>query len=349
MNSPAPTTPRKSWVDFGKGVSMFLVVLYHSESYYPMSDADYSNLFAFFRMPFFFFLSGYLFTSDYLRFSLKRKMLQIFRGIIWTYLIFTSIIWIPKALSNAASFLQGLAEILLGWASWFVVALGGAQILFAIVLRRTKNLSLIAAFTLLSLVIGYHTGQLGRLPFQLDKIGLVVFFFGLGFFYRIYEERLKPYLNGSLKNTLGFTLLYFGSYAVDVLFWHSTLNVFGVHTYHHFPLYILHALLGISMMICLCKLVPTHKLKWICFMGINSLVFYYLNGGVIKVLRALYNAIGIHLPPAFGYFEILFMAISASFVIAGIVLLIKRYIPIIIGDKTAFNVVAEWLGLRIRF
>ena len=191
--------------------------------------------------------------------------------------------------------------------------------------------------------------NINRYREQLDKIGLVVFFFGLGFFYRIYEERLKPYLNGSLKNALGLSLLYFGSYAVDVLFWHSTLNVFGVHTYHHFPLYILHALLGISMMICLCKLLPAHKLKWICFMGINSLVFYYLNGGVIKVLRALYNAIGIHLTPAFGYFEILFMAISASFVIAGIVLLIKRYIPIIIGDKTAFNALAKRLGLRIWF
>lgn len=39
--------PRKAWVDFGKGVSMFLVVLYLANSYYPMSDAGYSNLFAF--------------------------------------------------------------------------------------------------------------------------------------------------------------------------------------------------------------------------------------------------------------------------------------------------------------
>lgn len=349
MDSPTQTTRRKSWVDFGKGVSMFLVVLYHSEAYYPMSDADYSNLFAFFRMPFFFFLSGYLFTSDYRRFSLKRKMLQIFRGIIWTYLIFTSVIWIPKALSNAASLLRGVTEILLGWASWFVVALGGAQILFAFVLRKTKNLYTIAAFTLVALLVGYHTGQLGRLPFQLDKIGLVVFFFGLGFFYRIYEERLAPYLNGHLKNTLGLALLYFGTYALDVVFWHSTLNVFGTHTYHHFPLYIFHAILGISMMVCLCKLVPVRKLGWICFMGINSLVFYYLNGGVIKVLRVLYNAIGIHLPPAFGYVEILFMAVSASFVIAVIVRFIKRYIPIAVGDKTAFNALAKRLGWRIQF
>ena len=33
MNSPAPTTRRKSWVDFGKGVSMFLVGLYRGEAF----------------------------------------------------------------------------------------------------------------------------------------------------------------------------------------------------------------------------------------------------------------------------------------------------------------------------
>ena len=349
MDLLAKTAQRKSWVDFGKGVSMFLVILCHSELYNPLRDIYLSNLFAFFRMPFFFFLSGYLFTSDYQRFSLKRKILQIFRGIIWTYLVFASIIWIPKALSNNTSILHGMIDILLGWASWFVVALGGAQILFAIVLWKTKNLYKIATFTLISLLIGYHTGQLGRLPFQLDKICLVVFFFGLGFFYRIYEEWLKPYLNGSLKNALGLSLLYFGSYVVDVIFWHSTINIFSVHTYRYFPLYILHALLGISMMICFCKLVPAHKLKWICFLGINSLVFYYLNGGVIKVLRILYNAVGIHFPTAFEYLEVFFIAVSTSFVIAGIVLFIKRYIPIIIGDKKAFNALAKKLNLKVQF
>lgn len=340
---------RKGWVDFGKGVSMFLVVLFHSEAYYPMSDADYSDLFAFFRMPFFFFLSGYLFTSDYLHFSLKRKMLQIFRGIIWTYLIFTTIICIPKALANDSSVLHGLTEILLGLASWFVVALGGAQILFALVLRKTKNLRFIAVFICLALVFGYFMGGLGTLPFQLDKILLVVFFFGLGFFYRLYEPQLQTYLNGNLKNTLILAFLYFGLYAIDSAYLHTTLNVFGTHVYHHFPIYVLHALLGIAMMICVCKLIPVQKFKGICFIGVNSLIFYYLNGGVIRVLSAVFNKIGYHLPSPFGYAEILLMAIATSFVIAVVAKFIKRYVPIMVGDKKSFNNLARKLQLNIQF
>ena len=32
-----PDKGRKEWVDFGKGISMFLVVLFHSEVYYPIT------------------------------------------------------------------------------------------------------------------------------------------------------------------------------------------------------------------------------------------------------------------------------------------------------------------------
>lgn len=91
---------RKKWVDFGKGISIFLVLLFHSEEYYSNGDFSLSFIFSFFRMPFFFFISGYLFTSDYKNFSIRRKLKQIFRGIVWTYLIFTSIIVIPKCISN---------------------------------------------------------------------------------------------------------------------------------------------------------------------------------------------------------------------------------------------------------
>ena len=42
-----PDKGRKEWVDFGKGISMFLVVLFHSEVYYPITDDRFSFLFFF--------------------------------------------------------------------------------------------------------------------------------------------------------------------------------------------------------------------------------------------------------------------------------------------------------------
>lgn len=99
---------RKQWVDFGKGISMFLIVLGHSEAYYPITDDGFSHLFVCFGMPFFFFLSGYLFTSDYLRFSFRRKLLQILRSIVWAYLAFTLILFVPKCISNGMPLTEGL-------------------------------------------------------------------------------------------------------------------------------------------------------------------------------------------------------------------------------------------------
>ena len=39
---------RKTWVDFGKGLSMLLVVLFHCEQYLPIVDTRTSNIFSFF-------------------------------------------------------------------------------------------------------------------------------------------------------------------------------------------------------------------------------------------------------------------------------------------------------------
>lgn len=102
---------KKAWVDLGKGISILLVVLFHCEEYLPIVDTGTAGPFSFFRMPFFFFLSGYIFVSDYTQFSLRRKLKQILRGIVWTYLIFALILVVPKSLSNGYPVADGLKMI----------------------------------------------------------------------------------------------------------------------------------------------------------------------------------------------------------------------------------------------
>lgn len=89
MNSNKCCTERKEWVDAGKGLSMLLVILFHSEMYFPSTENIYSYYYGYFFTSFFFFLSGYVFTSCIEKFSAKYKLKQIFRSIVWTYLIFT--------------------------------------------------------------------------------------------------------------------------------------------------------------------------------------------------------------------------------------------------------------------
>ena len=97
-------------------------------------------------------------------------MLQILRGIVWTYLIFTLILFVPKSISHNIPLSVGLQEIVLGWASWFVVALGVAQVMFGWVLSKTKNHKAISTFSLVCLILGYCISiwYPERLPYYFD-------------------------------------------------------------------------------------------------------------------------------------------------------------------------------------
>ena len=196
MKSLYEAEGRKAWVDLGKGISILLVVLFHCEEYLPIVDTGTAGPFSFFRMPFFFFLSGYIFVSDYTQFSLRRKLKQILRGIVWTYLIFALILVVPKSLSNGYPVADGMKMIFLGWASWFVVSLGMAQLFFALFLWRCKKQKGILMFMAGCLLAGILIKCCSEsvLPFQLDKAFFVVLFFGAGFFYRIYEAAVERFV-----------------------------------------------------------------------------------------------------------------------------------------------------------
>lgn len=327
---------RKKWIDLGKGISMLMVVLFHTEVYFPIVETGTMQIFSFFRMPFFFFLSGYVFTSNYRQFSLKRKLKQILRGIVWTYLIICSILVIPKCLFNGTPLSEGLESILLGWASWFVVALGMAQLMFALVLSKIKNLTTIAVFLVVSVAIGllikHFTDEL--LPFQLDKAFFVVFYFGLGFFYRIFENKFSRIINW--KTLLAAIVVYALLMTFEKQYMHfSTGNVFWCQ-FQNFPLFMVYTFSGVVMMLLIVRVLPADKLNAVCYIGANSLLFYYLNGGVIKLWRFVYNQVSIyvHINNVVAFIAV-FMLVVATLTM--LVLAVKKYCPILVGDKKAFQ------------
>ena len=328
---------RKEWVDLGKGISILLVVLFHCEEYLPIVDTGTKEIFSFFRMPFFFFLSGYVFTSDYREFSFGKKLKQIFRGIVWTYLIISTIIVVPKYLTNSEPVIYGFKSILLGWATWFVVSLGVAQLIFASVLNATKNLKYIGLFLFLSVGIGIFIKSITSetLPYQLDKVFFVVFFFGMGFFYRIYEDKFKNFI--SWRNLIVSVFLYGSLMMVESLFFkHSTTNVFWGQELNNFPMFMIYTICGIIMMLLLVNKLYVKHLNLICYIGANSLLFYYLNGGVIKFWRFFYEKLVSYFPinNIIGFVSVFIFVATTLFLI---VYLVKKHCPILVGDKKAFN------------
>ena len=116
-------TERFEWIDFSRGLLMALVFVYHSEVYY-YHDHSYSWMFTPFFLTGFFFVSGFLFSKDIQNVSIKSKVKQIFRGLLIPYLIFESLLFIPKILTGRGSAYQLLGDVLLFRGSWFIIAIG---------------------------------------------------------------------------------------------------------------------------------------------------------------------------------------------------------------------------------
>lgn len=103
-------TKRIIWLDYGKGICMLIVVVYHIMCIYNQ-DTRYAYIFTPFFLTTFFFISGYLTHSE--RPQWRKELKSIFQKLFVPYICFASIIWIPKALfyGNTCSIISYLIDI----------------------------------------------------------------------------------------------------------------------------------------------------------------------------------------------------------------------------------------------
>lgn len=130
---------RKDWVDFGKGLLMILVYVYHSEVIIG-SQHSFSWWFAPFFLTGFFFLSGYLYTSNIRLVNFKEKLKQVFRTILVPYVIFMVFMLGPKIMLLDIDAEQQIIDVLMFRASWFVVVIGVLQIIYTCLIRIKADL-----------------------------------------------------------------------------------------------------------------------------------------------------------------------------------------------------------------
>lgn len=230
MNALNQVEQRKGWLDLSRGFLMCLVFLYHSTSFYKagVEYNQYSWLFTPIFLTGFFFVSGYLFTSDWENISIKRKWLQVARGILIPYFLFMALFLLPKLILLRYDWRETVMDIVLLRASWFVIVIGVLQLLYAITWKYCNK---VAPFILISLVytaIGYgcillyrelpewivhnpilHSSSMpGCMPVCVNLAFLSAPFFALGILYRKYERKLK--LNAGFAFGMLLLTAYFG-------------------------------------------------------------------------------------------------------------------------------------------
>ena len=91
-------TERIAWLDYGKGICMLCVILFHTWAIYVNDGKVILDWIEPFFLTLFFFISGYLTNLN--QFNAKKDFISIVKRLLLPYFVFTSIIWLPKSIAH---------------------------------------------------------------------------------------------------------------------------------------------------------------------------------------------------------------------------------------------------------
>jgi fucose 4-O-acetylase-like acetyltransferase len=321
------------WIDTGKGLGISLVVLGHTFCPVWLETIIYS-----FHMPFFFFVSGFLFKprGDFRSFlSLKATRLLIpyfcFGIVSYGYWLLSNKVIgyteegpvFPPLLSLIIPFKKDYHVV---GALWFLTSLYIVQVLYFVVRRRNSQY-LEAALLLVCSIGGYCWGSIipYRLPVFADVALTGFVFFSLGNYYSFIEKRQ---ILGQNYYYLILPVLIF----VNVLFsrLNGKISMAGLN-YGNFVYFYISSISGIFAFITICKKLKRNE--FISYLGRNSLIVLALHIIFFNILDFLrQNLLSIR------YFE-LKGSLSAGLVHTIIILLamvpfiafLNRYFPYLVG------------------
>ena len=178
------------WLDYGKAIAIYLVVLAHTALYKPAEGFIYT-----FHMPFFFFMSGYLFSyskyPSYMEFVKRR-----FRQLLVPYVVInmiTYLLWllVLRNVGSDAGEDVGALSPLIAAATvnatemvhdvplWFLAALFMVENLYYLLYRNARY-RVVVTLLLLLLAVLNNTYNTVRLPFCIDISLVALLFYRLG-------------------------------------------------------------------------------------------------------------------------------------------------------------------------
>jgi len=273
---------RSTWIDIARGIGIMLVVYGHALSADSLRFIIYS-----FHMPFFFFLSGLLFTH-----RPEQKFRSFFyknvKGLLYPYFLFaflSFVLWlvtkdVPSSMAvrqfwsifygNGSNNLLAFNNLL-----WFLPSLFITRIGFFPLVKITMRRKLLFLLLFLFSLIGYSFSVLfpkAKLWFGAETALTAIVFFGAGYLLKISGEKLKEiarkyaFLILFITLSLGilFAVLNFQAYGLQVDLRQNRLN-------NYFYFY-LAAFAGTISMCMLSILIRTNR--WLEYLGKNSLVIF---------------------------------------------------------------------------
>jgi len=333
---------RLDWLDAGKGLGMLLVMLGHADIPTFLKTYIYT-----FHMPLFFFLSGYLFKME--KFSnLKVFFIKRTKSLIFPYLCFSFLayLWFLVVYHyGEVDYNHDLFTPLIGtfidirksiWtvhsgALWFVACLFCTELLFYLVTKFGRTNKRISFFLILLSVIGciYNKMHGQPLPWGFDVALISVGFYGLGFFYKVYQDKLDRYLH--FNTFIFFLIINVITGYVNYVFTGDRVDFYNSSLGNIFLFYVA-AISGIGAFMTGIKHIK--RSKALQYVGKNSLIYLALHQKIIFFLISVvmqkyildYSNL-VNIPVVKG----ILYTLIAAFISVPAVYIINHYMPFMLG------------------
>lgn len=276
------------WLDYGKALAIYLVVLAHTAIFKPVEAFIYT-----FHMPFFFFMSGYLFSFDkypsYLQFA-KRRFKQLIIPYVILNLI-TYLLWffvlrkvgddaneavsvfsplIAAAVVNAKAMVHDVPL-------WFLAALFVVENLYYLLYKNKRYNAIVTAILFVIVVINTTFNPV-RLPFCLDIALVALLFYRLGCVLKEKGDKIfKPYLFVVSVVVMTLVFIFNGKVAMHT------------NTYNNIFMFVIGGASGCYFMSYICKMLQGlfGERKFVCAIAKDTLLICAFHLIIFAVLKGV--------------------------------------------------------------
>lgn len=329
------TQERLEWADISKGIGIFFVVMGHTQLPFEFRKWIYS-----FHMPMFFILSGFFFSSG--KYCFVDFVLRKIKTLLVPYMFFLAVTWAGFAIINHPVYMPAfsLKNILRDGPGsnpiWFLIVLYWVEVLFYIIDRiilQKKRLHLyvqilICLFCIICAAVTKYYVHFS-LPYNLTVIPFYFFFYVLGYFHLI-DVNFKISIN------LLILLLFFDIFIEHYMPYGIGLSDDWYLYFAGFPIAVLGTFLLFNFSYLLsannCSVLKKVK-KIICFYGRNSIVVLGLHTVIVRSLRCVFDLFNMPNIVSFPLRQLLLW-----FILAGVIVLLNRWTPMLIGKKSGCRV-----------
>jgi len=328
---------RIKYIDFFKAIAMILVIIGHVNfANEPIKAWIYS-----FHMPAFFFCTGLVFKVSE-KISIKEKILNKFHRLILPYMLW-ALLFASFTIPNFLKILYGSNWSILHAGSltslWFLPVMFMALLFFYLSVRVKLAVRIINRIILMfvffaiacllpQLKVGY--------PWGINVAFMAFVFMLLGSISSEQVYILYKYFHLHPKMGLIISCLMFIILSIGTLTYHLNIPsggyvVMKTAHYGNCGLFVLTAVFGIYMLLflsLLIELLSERGLKWMSFIGQNTLCIFVIHKPIISCFRFFF-----HICPMVNLLELLFTTLGTLIISCTLCIIINKYVPVLVGKS----------------